>query len=673
MGPTPSSYFLLSLLLCGCDREAKPGVELDDWTRVERGTLTVALEADNGTNSPIPGGFVVLEPGGRDATTGDDGIALFAQLDDNAYDILVTAPGYLPAETSINLAGTATVTVGLTPYDATASTVRGVALDVVGQPVEGASVAIDGVVVATTAADGSYVAYNVAAGDHSVSLDGPGGVYTPWFSPVISVEAGEGALVSARLPGTAPADAEYTGSAACGICHTAEESDFASSAHSVAGRTPADAALALPALDASFQGGDVVPLPGSATLILRGSGPGSWTVQIDDAFGATTGELPISRVYGGNNAGAALAADMGGTQVLVPAAWALDGQGLSSKQAAEGWVVAWLDGWFDQGNALDLVGGIPGSDASFDLQCGGCHATGHGLDEVGNAYNLVAVGAAALERTVGCEACHGPGSRHEEEDATGMILNPAQLPAWQRIEVCARCHERVLDDTHPFNAVVPWPVDAQGDALREHAMVSDEATPTPTPWLAVDASRLPHDQVGDFALSPHRRGPGSYDGACEDCHNPHTGELHTVAHDNQLCTICHSDSFPDTLAEAEHAGHLNFAPGPWSPGACVSCHMPRSATVVQPDQVSGAGEVRSHTLSPWRPDAALAEFDAAGLDTLPLGSVPVGACVDCHTQVDEAARDAGVGLCACPSGDPTRRITWQNMQLAWDYLFEVGP
>ncbi|MBW1877552.1 MAG: hypothetical protein JRJ84_04240, partial [Deltaproteobacteria bacterium] len=66
------------LLFAGCDREPVLREEPAGWDRAWRPALEVELTETDGT--PIPGGWVTLAPGGRDAPGDSDGVAVFHML-----------------------------------------------------------------------------------------------------------------------------------------------------------------------------------------------------------------------------------------------------------------------------------------------------------------------------------------------------------------------------------------------------------------------------------------------------------------------------------------------------------------------------------------------------------------------------------------------------------------
>lgn len=665
-------------LVVGCDRPAVPGPGVADAAFVDvRPGLSVEVRDADGRG--VADAWVVLSPGGREARTDADGVATLAALGPGEWTVTARAEGHGEASAEVVVdVGDAVVALALPAGPPAGSTLAGRVTDPAGAPVAGATITVDGVAVAVTDADGAFAASGLDAGTVDVRFEPPAGTSLHgWASPgLVLAEAGR-AEVAVVLPAGTPEGARFLGSSVCSLCHADEGARWAESAHARAGRDPAEVETELSELAAAFVAGDEVALdataPGAAVRLGR-DGDGTWRATVVDGYGGETAAMAVVEVYGGHRVGAALAVDAGGAEALLPAAWALAGRGTGGPAA--GWVAAWGEGWFDADGRLVIdADGRPGPEASWALQCAGCHATGAALAADGDAYALVeSADAWTLERRVGCEACHGRGTEHSY-DADGRaltLLNPARLAPAERVEVCARCHERAEPDAHPFADAPGWPVDGDGEPLGPLDPLADYATAAPVRWLGVAASRVGGDQVGDFRTSPHHQGPGSYAGACEDCHDPHGSEwsadLRADPADNTLCTSCHASRFPDEAAQAEHAHHETFHPGPWSPGACTGCHLPRTAVGLRPDPLSGAGELRSHGLVAFEPSASLAEFDAAGASVLDHGAAPVSACLDCHLQADEAAQAEG-DRCPCPTGDARKRATHADLQGVFDRVW----
>jgi tetratricopeptide (TPR) repeat protein len=175
-----------------------------------------------------------------------------------------------------------------------------------------------------------------------------------------------------------------------------------------------------------------------------------------------------------------------------------------------------------------------------------------------------------VEKSIGCERCHGPGQAHvdhftagqgAEDQADPMIVNPRRLPRKLSEAVCQQCH-------------------LQGDIrvpARDVRMVDYR------PGLPLEKFRC------EFRL----RSPGNtmkivghveqmWQSACYrqtetltcvTCHDPHARVLPAdrAKHYRSICLACHENrncKLPQATREAKSAND------------CVACHMPDSATEV---------------------------------------------------------------------------------------------
>jgi predicted CXXCH cytochrome family protein len=256
---------------------------------------------------------------------------------------------------------------------------------------------------------------------------------------------------------------------------------------------------------------------------------------------------------------------------------------------------------------------------NWNFTCADCHSTElrKNYDPAANRFQTH-----WSEISVGCEACHGPGSRHlawaeanktdksaaaddtkglsarldERRDVTWAVNAESGKPTRSRprtaereIEVCAQCHSRRSQIADGYEAGKPF-LDYYRPALLT------------IPLYHVDGQQ--RDEVynwGSFLQSKMFASGVT----CSDCHNPHSGKLR--ADGNAICANCHLPGRYDT---AQHHHHK-----PGSAGAeCTACHMPTTTYMVVDPR-------HDHSMRVPRPDLS------AKLGT-------PNACNGCHANRD---------------------------------------
>jgi predicted CXXCH cytochrome family protein len=216
---------------------------------------------------------------------------------------------------------------------------------------------------------------------------------------------------------------------------------------------------------------------------------------------------------------------------------------------------------------------------NWNFMCAECHSTG-----VRKNYDPAKDRFATTwaEINVGCEACHGQGSRHvawaqdqrrwwplgkrddpakglavrfDERDGIGWLTDPRTgspqrsiAPAVLRkeVETCGRCHSRrgqFSEDWVPGR----W--------------LSDTHAVSPLARGLFQADGQMHDEVYNYGSFKQSR-MFAAGVTCSDCHEPHGGKLRVSG--DGLCLGCHG---PDKRAATHH--HHQAA----NPPSCVSCHM----------------------------------------------------------------------------------------------------
>jgi predicted CXXCH cytochrome family protein len=260
-----------------------------------------------------------------------------------------------------------------------------------------------------------------------------------------------------------------------------------------------------------------------------------------------------------------------------------------------------------------------GPQQNWNFMCADCHSTNlrKGYDAAANRFQ-----STWSEIDVGCEGCHGPGSRHvawarspasqrTAENALAVHLRERNGVRWTidpgtqqplrseprkthvEIDVCAQCHSRRAQIAEGYTAGAPLE-----DYYAPESIAAD----------LYYADGQQRDEVYTYAsfLQSRMAAAGV---TCSDCHEPHGGTLR--AGGNALCTQCHVAAKYDAVTHHFH---------PSGPGAqCVSCHMP--ATVYM-----GVDARRDHNFSVPRPDRSMRM------------NVP-NACTGCHRDRGAAWAD----------------------------------
>jgi hypothetical protein len=199
---------------------------------------------------------------------------------------------------------------------------------------------------------------------------------------------------------------------------------------------------------------------------------------------------------------------------------------------------------------------------AINLHCLSCHA-----GRVEQARDSVKM--TIHEKAIGCESCHGPGSRHVElhrarkytpgeDDFT--IVNPAKLSRARLEDVCSACHlsgsapvpvrGRKFTDFRPSMPLTDYRIEYRFDTGNEQMTV------------------VGHMEQLRQSVCYQK----SSDMTCLTCHDPHAKEKpkDPVAFFRQKCLNCHqTESCQLTPAERIKKNAADD---------CSACHMPRGDT-----------------------------------------------------------------------------------------------
>jgi tetratricopeptide (TPR) repeat protein len=394
----------------------------------------------------------------------------------------------------------------------------------------------------------------------------------------------------------AAAPPAYVGGTACRECHAAEYKAWETSHHRLA-MQPAEPGTVLGDFDdARFTYGSVT------TIFFRRDGR-LW-VRTDGADG-TLRDVEVKYTFGVTPLQQYLIENPAGHVQALGVSW-------DSRPKSEGG-----QRWFHlyPGDGVDHTDELhwTGRQQNWNFMCADCHSTNlrKGYDATADRFQ-----STWSDLNVGCEACHGPGSRHvawgrlaadarrassdkgltvslTERKGVIWAIEPGALvpkrtaPRTTSIEigVCAQCHSRReqlgegyyagarFEDYYAASAITPGLYYADGqqrDEVYTHASFLQ--------------SKMAHTGV-----------------TCSDCHDPHSAR--TRASDNHLCTACHATTKYDSPTH-----HFHRAGG--APAQCVACHMPETTYMVVDPR-------RDHSIRVPRPDR-----------TISMGAP--NACNGCH-------------------------------------------
>lgn len=257
---------------------------------------------------------------------------------------------------------------------------------------------------------------------------------------------------------------------------------------------------------------------------------------------------------------------------------------------------------------------------NWNFMCAECHSTGLRKNYDAETDRFATTWA---EISVGCEACHGQGSRHaawardqqnwwpfarREDSRKGLLVrfDERQGVTWpidsrtgnaqrsaapatlrKEVETCGLCHARRAGF---HEAWMP------GQSLSQTHVVEALARNT------YHADGQIRDVEEPYNYTPFKQGKMFAAGVtCSDCHEPHSAKLRLSG--EGVCLQCHAS---DKYADAKHRHHVGVDPAP----TCISCHVQNRSYMVVDTR-------HDHSFRVPRPDLSLTP------------GTP-NACNDCH-------------------------------------------
>ena len=238
--------------------------------------------------------------------------------------------------------------------------------------------------------------------------------------------------------------------------------------------------------------------------------------------------------------------------------------------------------WFDLHAGQNVKPGDPlhwtGRQNNWNFMCAECHTTNFkkNFDAVSRTY-----GSTWSEGNVGCESCHGPGSRHVAwatssqaarlSDATmglaqllrdrkdahwrisaesgNAVRSPPALPDRAEVALCARCHSHRSQISDAYVHGKPL-LDTHVPSLLDKSLF----------WPDGQMKAEVYNYASFQQSLMYQKGV-----TCSDCHNPHSLKLRAPG--NAVCFQCHA---PTKYDAPSHTFHKLSSAG----SSCVACHMP---------------------------------------------------------------------------------------------------
>lgn len=208
------------------------------------------------------------------------------------------------------------------------------------------------------------------------------------------------------------------------------------------------------------------------------------------------------------------------------------------------------------GRTLMAPPSIPGAEFVGSEECATCHEDTVRDFKTADHAKLQAKGSNVVN--VGCESCHGPGSKHVEAGGgAGTIVNPNKDS-----DTCFQCHldkkaQFMLPNAHP---VLNGKMNCS-DCHDPHA-----SSGTQLERLSDACLKCHTQQAGPFAFEHEATRDG-----CTVCHNPHgsVNDKMLTERNASLCLKCHTQGDTGIGASGSHATASRLGAGTcWS----VGCH-----------------------------------------------------------------------------------------------------
>lgn len=359
-------------------------------------------------------------------------------------------------------------------------------------------------------------------------------------------------------PKPVPTELTYTGSEKCASCHKAAFDNWQQSDHRHAMEVADGKSVLGNFQDAVFEYGGI-----KTRFFIR---DGKYFVETDNASGSME-TFRVGYTFGRDPLQQYLIALPDGRLQALSIVW-------DTRPAAEGgqrWYHLYPNERVTHEDPLHWTGAFQ----NWNSRCASCHSTGvvKNYSRETNLYDTK-----WQEINVGCEACHGPGSRHVAwaDGATslenkglvtqvGKVWEPTggkrpTIPAADfsmsgQLQVCSGCHSGRLELQQPYVGASYFDNYSLGPLVEDRYHADGQIRKEEV------------YETGSFLQSRMHENHVS----CSNCHEPHSARLKMTG--NALCLQCHEQQ---RFQSRDHFFHE-----PESAGAqCINCHMPQQTYMV---------------------------------------------------------------------------------------------
>jgi Tfp pilus assembly protein PilF len=299
-------------------------------------------------------------------------------------------------------------------------------------------------------------------------------------------------------------------------------------------------------------------------------------------------------------------------------------RGRSYVTSHDGYLFQTAISWFTQKQVWDMSPGFAERHISkrpISAECMFCHVNqADYLEGSINHFNPASIDG----QGIGCERCHGPGSRHVRSSDPKDIVNPRRLEPSLREAVCQQCHlEGIIRVPHRGRQLSDFrpglPLDAVWSIFVPTGELADE-----------EKSVSQVEQLSESTCFHRSAGPKQL--GCVSCHDPHqpVAGAARASFYRERCLKCHEPGSCHASQETRQA----------KADSCIDCHMPR----FQPKDVAHTAVTDHRILR--RPDTQSKpshkrSYRAPAEQGLPLARFSLDGKA---TSSPENARDLGVAL-----------------------------